>query len=720
MPRPDSASVFAAMLDRGAGSFRVGPYDEMVPAARRYLPGSLMLETTWQTRTGWMIVRDTLCMGPWHNLSERSKTHRRSPTDYDAEHCLVRTVRCVSGSVELSMTCDPVFDYGLKEPTWHYEGDGYDQLVATAPDETLQLRITTDLRPGIERRSIKARTRMVEGDEHFVALSWSPLPAPMTFQEASERMSRTSEHWRQWITEGDFPDHRWRSYLQRSALTLKGLTFAPTGALLAAATTSLPETPHGERNWDYRYAWVRDSTFALWGLYTLGFDREADDFFYFIGDTCSHQEMQVMYGVGGERELTESILTHLSGYEGAWPVRIGNAAYSQKQHDVWGAVLDSVLLHARSRQPPAGVDVAPPHATGRGRRRRAGRSPTGGSGRSGASHSTSPAASSCAGWLWTVAPGWPACTSGPTTRTNGRSSPTRSTTTSAPMVWTSRGVFTQSYGSTNLDASVLLMPLLRFLPPEDPRIRATVLAIADELTVDGLVLRYRTEETNDGMEGREGTFTICSFWLVSALVEIGEVDRGRRLCERLLSLASPLELYAEELDPRSGRHLGNFPQAFTHLALVNAVMHVVRAEEAEADVAVNVHGNPVNISISGHPADDQPDPRPCLHIGPGRGPYSQPPRAPAGAGAPGSHSGARPNSPEWTRASRSRTVSAIWGAADASWAASCGPTESGGMSAPSSSPARSDRCFSSQPSGSDVIPSSYWRRPGSHPRKRGW
>ncbi|HET6966539.1 MAG TPA: glycoside hydrolase family 15 protein [Acidimicrobiales bacterium] len=607
VPRPDSPSVFGAVLDRGAGSFRVGPYDELVPAARRYLPGSLMAETTWQTRTGWLIVRDALCMGPWHNLTERSKTHRRSPTDFDAEHCLLRTVKCVSGTVELSMTCDPMFAYGLKEATWEYEGTGYGQMVATAPGEDLRLRITTDLRPGIERRSIKARTRMVEGDERFVALSWSTLPAPTTFEEATHRMARTSEHWRQWITEGDFPDHRWRSYLQRSALTLKGLTYAPTGALLAAATTSLPETPHGERNWDYRFAWVRDSTFALWGLYTLGFDREADDFFYFIGDACHGHDLQIMYGVGGERDLTERTLPHLSGYEGASPVRVGNGAYNQKQHDVWGAVLDSVLLHARSRSRlqesmwpilEQQVEVAAEHweEPDRG--------------------------------IWEV-----------------RGEP-QHFTSSKMMCWVAldrgarlarmyekpdyaekwqaladqihadictrgvdeRGVFVQHYGSNSLDASLLLMPLLRFLPPDDPRIQATVLAIADELTEDGLVLRYRTEETSDGLHGHEGTFTICSFWLVSALVEIGELDRGRRLCERLLSLASPLELYAEEIDPRTGRHLGNFPQAFTHLALVNAVMHVIRAEEAEAEVAVNVHGNPVTISVAGHPTSDQPDP----------------------------------------------------------------------------------------------------------------
>jgi GH15 family glucan-1,4-alpha-glucosidase len=617
LPRPDAASVFSALLDRSAGSFRLGPYDEMVPAARRYLPGSLMMETTWQTRTGWMIVRDCMCMGPWHNLAQRSKTHRRSPTDYDAEHVLLRTVKCVSGAVDLSMTCDPVFDYGRVQPDWHYEGDGYGEVVATGEGIDLKLRITTDLRPGIERHGLNARTRMVENDTHFVALSWSPLPAPMTMEEAAERMSRTAEHWRQWITLGDFPDHRWRSYLQRSALTLKGLTYAPSGALLAAATTSLPETPHGERNWDYRFAWVRDSTFALWGLYTLGFDREANDFFYFIADACRDgQPLQVMYGVGGERELTEESLPYLSGYEGAWPVRIGNAAYSQKQHDVWGAVLDSVLLHARSRSqihesfwPVLKQQVE--------------------------------CAAQC--WeepdrgIWEVRGEpqhfvsskfmcWVALDRGarlarmydePVYAEKWQSLADQIHEDICEKGVDKRGVFVQSYGSTALDASLLLLPLLRFLPPDDPRIRATVLAIADELTHEGLVLRYRVDETDDGLHGKEGTFTICSFWLVSALIEIGEVERGKRLCERLLSYASPLELYAEELDPHTGRHLGNFPQAFTHLALVNAVMHVIRAEENQMQEATPP-GSPITSvqvqavddreDIAGHPVADDPVP----------------------------------------------------------------------------------------------------------------
>ncbi len=578
LPRPDSPSVFTAVLDRGAGAFRLGPYDEMVPAARRYLPGSLMLETTWQTRTGWLIVRDALCMGPWHNVDERSRTHRRSPTDFDAEHCLLRTVKCVSGSVDVSMTCEPVFDFGRFEPTWRYEGAGYGEVVASAEDTGVTLRLTTDMRPGIEGRGLNARTRMVEGDTHYVALAWSPLPPPRTPTEAAERMRRTSEYWRQWITLGDFPDHPWRSYLQRSALTLKGLTYAPTGALLAAATTSLPETPHGERNWDYRYAWVRDSTFALWGLYTLGFDREANDFFYFINDACRDgHELQVMYGVGGERELDEQSLPHLAGYENAVPVRIGNAAYKQKQHDVWGAVLDSVYLHARSREqlPESLWPVLKRQVE------------------CAAQYWEEPDAG-----IWEVRGElqhfvssklmcWVALDRGAKlARMYDEPEYAAKWQTLADQIHSDicthgvdeRGVFVQRYGDTALDASLLLMPLMRFLPRDDPRMRATVLAIADELTVDGLVLRYRVEETDDGLSGEEGTFTICSFWLVSALVEVGELDQARKLCERLLAYASPLELYAEEIDTYSGRHLGNFPQAFTHLALINAVMHVIRAE----------------------------------------------------------------------------------------------------------------------------------------------
>jgi alpha,alpha-trehalase len=585
LPRPDSPSVFGAILDRGAGHFRLSPYDVAVPTARRYLPGSLMLETTWQTRTGWLIVRDALTMGPWHNTDERSRTHRRTPTDFDAEHVLLRTVKCVSGMVELSLSCEPSFDYGRDEATWSYEGDGYGTAVArpaTAGDGHPALQLSTSMRLGIEGRSAQARTRMKEGDSAFVALGWSVLPTPTDWADAEERMWRTAEHWRQWITQGRFPDHPWREYLQRSALTLKGLTYAPTGALLAASTTSLPETPQGERNWDYRYAWVRDSTFALWGLYTIGFDQEANDFFYFVADACHSPNgmhpLQVLYGVGGEREIDESTLHDLTGYEGAQPVRIGNAAYNQEQHDVWGAFLDSIYLHTKSReQLPTElwplireqVQQAIEHweAPDRGIWEVRGEP----------QHFTS-SKLFC----------WVALDRGARlARVYDQPALAETWQSIAEEIHADvlangldkRGVFTQFYGSTALDASLLLLPLLRFLPADDKRVRDTVLAIADELTKDGLVLRYVTDETDDGLEGEEGTFTICSFWLVSALVEVGEVARARRLCERLLSYASPLQLYAEEIDTTTGRHLGNFPQAFTHLALINAVVHVIRAEQ---------------------------------------------------------------------------------------------------------------------------------------------
>ena len=598
VPRPDSPSVFGAILDRSAGHFRLGPYGVSVPAARRYLPGSLILETTWQTHTGWVIVRDTLVMGPWHDIETRSRTHRRTPMDWDAEHILLRTVRCVSGTVELVMNCEPAFDYNRIPASWEYSASAYGEAIARAkrdPDMHPQLKLTTNLRIGLEGREARARTRLKEGDNIFVALSWSKHPAPQTYDEAAQRMWQTSEMWRQWINIGEFPDHPWRSYLQRSALTLKGLTYSPTGALLAASTTSLPETPQGERNWDYRYAWVRDSTFALWGLYTLGLDREADDFFSFIADVSGANDgerhpLQVMYAVGGERELVEDELHHLSGYDGARPVRIGNGAYNQRQHDIWGTMLDSVYLHTKSREQMSDqlwpvlklqVEEAIKHW----------RQPDRGiwEVRGEPQHFTS-SKIMC----------WVALDRGSKlAELQGEKSYAQQWRNIAEEIKTdildhgvdSRGVMTQRYGSDALDASLLLAVLTRFLPNDDPRVRNTVLAIADELTQDGLVLRYRVEETDDGLSGEEGTFTICSFWLVSALVEIGEISRAKHLCERLLSFASPLHLYAEEIEPRTGRHLGNFPQAFTHLALINAVVHVIRAEDEADSTGVFVPAN---------------------------------------------------------------------------------------------------------------------------------
>jgi alpha,alpha-trehalase len=583
LPRFDSPSVFGAILDRDAGMFRLGPDGINFPVGRRYLPGTMVLETSWGSRGGWIVVRDLMLIGPWHHENDRSDGRRRAPTDYDAEHVLLRLVRCVNGEVQVNLDCEPWFEYGQVRASWDYDGPGYHEGVARAEGTDVQLRLTTSMRLGFEGPRATARTLMKEGDTLYAALSWSEHAPPRSYQEAYDRHVWTAHHWQHWLDHGEFPDHPWRRYLQRSALTLKGLSYEPTGAMVAAATTSLPETPGGERNWDYRYTWIRDATFMLWGLYTLGFEWEANDFFYFLEDVAEAEEdrLQIMYGIGGEAELPERTLDHLSGYEGARPVRVGNGAYRQHQHDVWGAILDSFYLHTRTRdQLPERVwpilvrqvESALEHW----------REPDQGIWeiRGEPKHFTS---SKLMCWVAVDRGARLADIRGePEYATRWRSAAEEIKADICAKGVDERGVFCQHYGGTNLDASVLLMPLVRFLAPDDERIRKTVLAVADELTVDGLVLRYRPEETDDGLSGGEGTFTICSFWLVSALVEIGEVERARDLCEKLLAHASPLHLYAEELDPHSGRQLGNFPQAFTHLAQINAIMHVIRAEHGSA------------------------------------------------------------------------------------------------------------------------------------------
>jgi GH15 family glucan-1,4-alpha-glucosidase len=578
LPRPDSPSVFGAMLDRSAGVFGLVPEGIEVPSHRRYLPGSMVLETTWQTATGWLQVYDCLVMHRWHG-GKRHEHYKRAPGDFVAAGTLLRVATCVDGDAEVVLNCLPAFDYGKEPSVWSYEGEGYDTATVREPSGELELRLTTSLPLGLTGPRAIARAALKEGESTFAALSWGD-ETPTSPDEAAAQIWHTTQVWRQWLKGGTFPDHPWRSYLERSALTLKGLSYAPTGAIMAAATTSLPETPGGERNWDYRFTWIRDSAFMLWGLFTLNFEWEAFEFFAFVMQTVGTNPLQIMYGIGGEHELTEKTLDHLSGYEGARPVRIGNGAWDQKQHDVWGMLLDSIAIHARhglTQQMPkqawdllAGfVDDAANrwHEPDRG--------------------------------IWEVRGDpkhftaskvlcWVALDRG------GRLAEARHDTERAER-WAKvadeikaevcdkgvdeRGVFVQHYDADALDASLLLIPLMGFLPPDDERVRKTVLAIADELTKDGLVLRYRVEHTDDGLEGEEGTFTICSFWLVTALAQIGEQQRARALCEKLLSFASPLLLYAEEIEAESGRHLGNFPQAFTHLSLINAVMSVIETEE---------------------------------------------------------------------------------------------------------------------------------------------
>jgi GH15 family glucan-1,4-alpha-glucosidase len=347
-PRFDSPSAFAALLDRGAGHMSLRPKGVIVPISRRYSPGTLVIETTWVTDSGWVVVKDALTIADWAAAGDGGDRTGRPQTAHESDRSLLRTITCIDGEVEMEMECLPRFAYGAEGARW--SGGELGEAVATAADGT-ELLLTSDMELEIGDGGARGGVHLREDETAFCALTWSDgdLGGPRSAPEALERIDSTEEFWREWLRDGDFPDHPWRIHLQRSALVLKGLTYAPTGAIVAAPTTSLPETPGGERNWDYRYSWIRDSTFSLWALHTLGFDQEARDFMRFIVDVCQdHPDLQIMYGVGHERDLEERTLDHLSGYGGARPVRIGNGAFDQRQNDVWGSLLDSIYVHEKA------------------------------------------------------------------------------------------------------------------------------------------------------------------------------------------------------------------------------------------------------------------------------------------------------------------------------------------------------------------------------------
>ena len=579
VPRFDAPSVFGALLDRGAGGFRFAPFGINVPSDRIYEPGTNSLVTSWKTPTGWVVIRDALTMGPRRG-EDTVTPHTRPPSDEDADHALVRTAECIDGTVEIDLVCEPGFDYGRLPGEWTLSKDRH-RADATGAEQALQLQ--SDMLLGIEEGRARARHVLRAGEKVYCALAWSEeARVPTTVEEAAEQLEATTRFWRDWLARAAIPDHELGPLIQRSALTIKGLTYMPTGATIAALTTSLPETPAGERNWDYRYTWIRDSTFLLRALHYLLLDWEADEFMQFIADLDRNDDggLQIMYGIDGRRDLTESVREDLSGYAGARPVRIGNGAFDQRQNDVYGAALDSVLLHSvRSRRIPRRL------------------------------WPLVQAQAECAKAVWRQPDQgiWEA-----------RGKP-QQYVSSKLMCWVAldraselakirgdaalaeswgqtgseiksdilehgvdeRGVLRQHYETDALDASTLLAAVFGFLPGDDPRLRATVLAVADELSENGFVLRYRTDQTDDGLSGKEGSFMICSFWLVSALAIVGQTPRARELMERLVKAASPLGLYAEEFDVETGRHLGNFPQAFSHLALVEAAARLIVAESLD-------------------------------------------------------------------------------------------------------------------------------------------
>jgi GH15 family glucan-1,4-alpha-glucosidase len=583
VPRFDAPSIFGMLLDRQAGSFTFAPFGLNVPTARIYEPGTNILNTTWNTQTGWAMVRDALTIGPTQRDDEVTP-HTRAPADEDAHHLLVRTVLCMEGSVDMELLCEPDFDYGRTPAEWTLLGPH----TADASGAGVTVRLRSSIPLGVERETARARHTLQQGEQAYCSLSWAEeLASPEDMDEANARVSETARYWRRWISNARMPDHRFREAIERSALAIKGLTYMPTGATVAALTTSLPETPGGERNWDYRFTWIRDSTFTLQALHYLNLDWEADEFMQFIGDLEPNEDgaLQIMYGIDGRRDLTESTRDELTGYAGARPVRTGNGAFDQRQNDVFGAALDSILLHTkRSERLP----------------RR----------------------------LWPVVQAQAECATSVWGKPDqgiweARGKP-QHYVSSKLMCWVALdrasqlahirgdadlqatwgataeeirkdilekgvrdGVLRQHYDTDALDASTLLAAIFGFLPGDDEVMRKSVLAIADDLTEDGFVLRYVTGETDDGLSGKEGSFLICSFWLVSGLAIIGEQQRARDLMDRLLRIASPLGLYAEEFDTSTGRHLGNFPQAFSHLALIEAGARIILSERLK-EFGVNV------------------------------------------------------------------------------------------------------------------------------------
>ena len=563
VPSFDSPSVFGSLLDRQAGSFRFGPFGINHPTARAYEPGTNVFVTTWRTPNGWVVVRDALTIGPWDHEDEITP-HTRPPADDDADHMLVRTVECLDGAVEVEVVCEPAFDYGRTPAEWTLVNGDRHVADAAGAGTTVRLRGRHVLSPG----------------EHaYCALSWAEgLAGPEDVDAAQEKIDTTTQFWRAWLARARIPDHRFRDPVQRSALTIKGLTYMPTGATVAALTTSLPETPGGERNWDYRYTWIRDTTFTLQALHYLNLDWEADEFMQFVADVEPTEDgsLQIMYGIDGRRDLTESTREELSGYAGAHPVRIGNGAFDQRQNDVFGAALDSILLHTRrSQRLPRRlwpiIESQAECAT------RVWREPDQGiwEARGEPRHYVS---SKLMCWVALDRARKLADIDGDADQATTWGAVADEIRDDILANGVRDGVLRQHYETDSLDASTLLAAIFGFLPHDDELLRASVLAVADDLTEEGFVLRYRTDETDDGLSGKEGTFVICSFWLVSALAIVGELQRARDLMERLLRIASPLGLYAEEFDVDTGRHLGNFPQAFSHLALIEAAARIIIPE----------------------------------------------------------------------------------------------------------------------------------------------
>ena len=571
-PRYDAPSVFGRLLDDDAGHWAIG-----VPAAtavrRRYLDGTLVLETTFESASGRLVLTDALAVGPnerGHDLGAHSP------------HVLLRQAECTAGTVELEVEYAPRPDYGRGRPELEPVSGGL-RASGTTP-----LRFSCPplaVSDGVARGRISLRA----GESRGFALQYGPGSETGDYWDEAriaDRLKETITAWRTWSEQHQRYHGPWRDLVSLSGRVLQGLTYQPTGAIVAAATTSLPEAVGGSRNWDYRYTWVRDASLTLEALWVAACPDEAQQFFDFLATTAQRKlqdegDLQIMFGIGGERDLTERELPHLRGWRGSRPVRVGNGAWNQRQLDVYGELLGAVHRLREQVGPLAPATAGFLTAVADTALRRWQQPDHGIWEQRGEPRHFVHSKLQC--WVALDRAVDLAGALGADAATVGRWVAGREEIRRAILEhgWSDRaGAFTQTFGGEALDASTLLLPIVGFLPASDPRVRSTVHAIADRLADShGLIYRYRAA---DGLPGEEGSFLLCTFWLAHALALGGEVDRARDVFGRAAAFVNDLGLLAEEVDGHTGELLGNFPQAFSHVGLVTAAYAIAQAETGAA------------------------------------------------------------------------------------------------------------------------------------------
>ncbi len=569
-PRFDGPSVFCRLLDPAGGHFSIRPAGEF-QVSRRYVDQTLVLETTFTTARGTAVLTDALAVG---------RNERGHHLGAHSPGTLMRLLACTRGEIEAEVRYAPRPEYGLIRPVLVSVPGGL------AAQGGSRLLLSTSVSFGVDDITATARVRLTAGQAAAFALGYGdtagPSLAPWTAQEITARLDDTLEGWRSWSAIHQNYEGPWRELVHHSGRVLQAMTFAPTGALVAAPTTSLPETVGGERNWDYRYTWVRDASLTMEALWVAACPDEANKFFAFLANTaCSglqrDADLQIMFGIGGERDLSERELPHLAGWRGSRPVRIGNGAWLQRQLDVYGELLDAAqrLAGQLGELDPVTkrfLTVCADTAAARWREKDQGIWEMRG-------EPQDFVYSKLMCWVALDRAIGLASHLGAEDRVaNWRTACDEIREAILTRGWNERaGAFTQAFGSEDLDASGLMLAITGFLAGDDPRMAATIDAIARRLTDErGLVYRYLTR---DSLAGEEGTFLLCTFWLAQAQALAGDVEAATVTFERAVAPINDVGLLAEEIDPRSGEMIGNFPQAFSHIGLINAAWAIAQARQ---------------------------------------------------------------------------------------------------------------------------------------------